>query len=176
MIPIHFEKVSSHAQTPRRSTDGSIGYDAFACLIETDPGTREDRPRTYQVFHRGAEDPVTEEYNPDSGIRLEPGARALIPIGVKIELPLGVECDVCAKSGRAWNEGFSLVNGIGLLDPDFAGEIHAIIVNLSGVHQKIRHGEKVVQLKFQKYEDVEFKEARVLAKQSRSGGLGSTGL
>jgi dUTP pyrophosphatase len=61
---------------------------------------------------------------------LAPGARATVPTGVAIALPDGVAGLVVPRSGLAARHGISVVNGPGLIDPNYRGEIKVVLVNL----------------------------------------------
>ena len=55
-------------------------------------------------------------------VTLRPGERMLIPTGLFIELPPGIEAQVRARSGLSIKHGISLVNGVGTVDSDYRGE------------------------------------------------------
>src|SRR5687768_13732353 len=61
---------------------------------------------------------------------LAPGERALVPIGVAIALPAGHAGLVVPRSGLAVRHGISVVNGPGLVDPNYRGELKVVLVNL----------------------------------------------
>src|SRR5215218_5932607 len=63
---------------------------------------------------------------------LAPGERAVVPTGVALALPPGVAGLVIPRSGLAARHGLSVVNGPGLIDPNYRGEIRVILVNLGG--------------------------------------------
>jgi len=48
----------------------------------------------------------------ENAVVMKPMERALIPTGIFIELPVGYEAQVRARSGLAIKYGISLVNGI----------------------------------------------------------------
>src|SRR3954447_6154602 len=60
---------------------------------------------------------------------LAPGARATVGTGVAIALPPGVAGLVVPRSGLAARHGISVVNGPGLIDPNYRGEIRVVLVN-----------------------------------------------
>ena len=62
-------------------------------------------------------------------VTLKPGQRMLIPTGLYIELPVGYEAQIRARSGLAIKKGIGLVNGIGTIDSDYRGEIKVILIN-----------------------------------------------
>ena len=53
-----------------------------------------------------------------------------IPTGIFLEMPIGVEAQIRARSGLALKHGLSLVNGVGTIDADYRGEIKIILINL----------------------------------------------
>lgn len=166
MIDVTIELTSPHSRFPEKATEGSAGYDAFACL----------KGRTIKV-RRCNKGEVTEElYDEKNGLCLLPGERALIPLGFKLSFPTGIKCDIWPKSGRAWNEGLTLANAIGLGDSDYPNEYAAIVLNAGFEPVTIWHDQKIVQLTFTRYEDIQFVTGTVEANGERTGGFGSTGL
>lgn len=113
-------------------------------------------------------------------IILKPLERALVPTGIHLELPLGVEAQIRARSGLAIKKGISLVNGIGTIDSDYRGEIKVILINLSNEVVEINNGDRIAQMVFSKYyqpEILEVKNIESLEKTERgSGGFGHTGI
>ena len=61
---------------------------------------------------------------------LWPGERVTVPTGVALALPPGVAGLVTPRSGLASAHGISVVNGPGLIDPNYRGEIRVVLVNL----------------------------------------------
>lgn len=49
-------------------------------------------------------------------LRLDPGARALIPTGLKVALPEGYEAQVRPRSGLALKKGLTVLNTPGTID------------------------------------------------------------
>ena len=58
-----------------------------------------------------------------------PGARALIPTGLALELPNGYEAQVRPRSGLALKDGVTVLNSPGTIDADYRGEIGVILIN-----------------------------------------------
>lgn len=77
---------------------------------------------------------------------LEPGARAAVGTGVAIALPPGVAGLVVPRSGLAARHGLSVVNGPGLIDPNYRGEIRVVLVNLGDEPFAGAAGERIAQL------------------------------
>ena len=87
----------------------------------------------------------------DSPVTLQPLQRALIPTGLRIQLPQGYECQVRPRSGLALKHGISLVNTPGTIDADYRGEIGIIVINLSDQPYTITDGERIAQLVIKEY-------------------------
>ena len=77
---------------------------------------------------------------------LEPGARAVVPTGVAVALPDGCAGLVVPRSGLAARRGLSVVNGPGLIDPNYRGEIRVVLVNLGAERFEAAAGDRIAQL------------------------------
>jgi dUTP pyrophosphatase len=77
---------------------------------------------------------------------LEPGERAVVPTGVAVALPEGVAGLVVPRSGLAARHGLSVVNGPGLIDPTYRGEIRVVLVNLGQERYEGQARDRVAQL------------------------------
>jgi len=80
------------------------------------------------------------------GFALEPGERAVVPTGVAVALPEGVAGLVVPRSGLAARHGLSVVNGPGLIDPTYRGEVRVVLVNLGEERYEGEAGDRVAQL------------------------------
>jgi dUTP pyrophosphatase len=80
------------------------------------------------------------------GFRLAPGERATVGTGVAIALPPGVAGLVTPRSGLAARHGVSVVNGPGLVDPNYRGELRVVLVNLGDAPFGARAGDRIAQL------------------------------
>ena len=109
-------------------------------------------------------------------LRIKPLERVRIPTGLIIAVPDGHEGSIRARSGRAYNEGLALINGVGTLDQDYRGEVFVAAINLSEWHINIRRGERVAQLVIAPITRVEVVVVTELDETARgAGGFGSTG-
>ena len=77
---------------------------------------------------------------------LAPGERRPVPTGVAIALPTGVAGLVVPRSGLAIEHGISVVNGPGLVDPNYRGELRVILVNLGAERFEAAAGDRIAQL------------------------------
>lgn len=109
-------------------------------------------------------------------VSLNAGERALIPTGLRLEIPSGYEGQVRPRSGLALKRGLTVLNAPGTIDADYRGDVGVILVNLSGKAQTIEPGERVAQLVFAPVTRGEWEEVDQLEDTQRgAGGFGSTG-
>jgi len=110
-------------------------------------------------------------------IVIEPGERALIKTGLKLEIPSGYECQVRPRSGLAYKHGITVLNSPGTIDADYRGDVGVILINHGTSNFVVEPGERIGQLVFAKYERAEWETTEVLEKTERGeGGFGSTGV
>lgn len=109
-------------------------------------------------------------------ITLQPMERQLIPTGLFMELPLGLEAQVRPRSGMAIKKGLTVINSPGTIDSDYRGEIKVALINLSGEVQTIEHGERIAQMVIAKHETISWELTEALEESERgAGGFGHTG-
>jgi len=112
----------------------------------------------------------------DAPLTLEPGARALVPTGLKIALEPGFEAQVRPRSGLALKHGITCLNSPGTIDSDYRGEVGVILINHGQEPFVIRRGERIAQLVIARHEQAELVEVEALDDTARgAGGFGSTG-
>jgi dUTP pyrophosphatase len=135
---------------PGFATDGAAGADVRANLPE---GERE------------------------AGLTLEPGARALVPTGMRMAIPQGYEVQVRPRSGLALKQGLTVANAPGTIDSDYRGPVGVILVNLGSAPVRIAHGDRIAQLIVAPVVRGVFDEVATLDETARGeGGFGSTGV
>jgi dUTP pyrophosphatase len=78
--------------------------------------------------------------------RLEPGERVVVPTGVAVAVPDGAAGLVVPRSGLAARHGISVVNGPGLIDPSYRGEVKVVLVNLGSEPYEAEAGDRIAQL------------------------------
>ncbi len=110
-------------------------------------------------------------------ITLMPGERRLIPTGLYVQLPQGIEAQVRARSGLSIKHGIGLVNGVGTVDSDYRGEWNVPLINFSDEPYIINDGDRIAQVIFSEYTQVDFKLTEEIDETERgSGGFGHTGI
>jgi len=107
---------------------------------------------------------------------LAPGARGLVPTGLKIALEPGYEAQVRPRSGLALKHGVTCLNSPGTIDSDYRGEVGVILINHGQEPFVIRRGERIAQLVIARHEQAAMVEVEALDETARgAGGFGSTG-
>lgn len=108
-------------------------------------------------------------------LTIEPLARALIPTGIAIALPIGFEAQIRPRSGLALKQGFTLLNSPGTIDSDYRGEIQIIAINLGAAPIIVAPGQRIAQMVVQRVARVSWREVEDLPASARQeGGFGHT--
>lgn len=109
-------------------------------------------------------------------IALDPGQRALVPTGLRIEIPQGYEVQVRPRSGLALKHGITLPNTPGTIDSDYRGPLGVIVMNAGQDRFEIAHGDRIAQLVVAPVVQAKFELTEALRDTDRGvGGFGSTG-
>ena len=107
---------------------------------------------------------------------LQPGARALVPTGLALELPPGTEAQVRPRSGLAVKHGVTVLNSPGTIDADYRGEVSVILINHGTEPFTIQRGARIAQMVIATATQARLVEAKALNPTERgAGGFGSTG-
>lgn len=107
---------------------------------------------------------------------LEPGKRALVPTGLALAMPAGLEAQIRPRSGLAYKHGITCLNTPGTIDADYRGEIKVLLINLGEEAFTIARGERIAQMVFQIVPEVDLIEVQQLSETVRgAGGFGHTG-
>ena len=108
---------------------------------------------------------------------LLPGARALVPTGFAIALPIGYEGQIRPRSGLALRSGVTCLNTPGTIDADYRGPVQVLLANLGAEAVTIRRGDRIAQLVVAPVAQASFDEVNELPQTGRgAGGFGSTGV
>ena len=151
MIEIKVRLLCPEGRLPERMSEGSGGYDVFA-----------------------SEDTVVPAATVSAKGRVDLG-RALIPLGIAIELPIETVGRIASRSGLSVNSNIEA--GAGWIDSDYRGEVMVELKNFSSVDFKIRQGDRIAQLILLPVTLSEFKFYERLEYTDRGqSGFGSTGI
>lgn len=109
-------------------------------------------------------------------LRLTPGERASVPTGIAVAIPAGFAGLVLPRSGHAHRSGIGVVNGPGLIDSGYRGEVSVLLINHGAEEVGFRRGDRIAQLAIVPVPTVEWVEVDDLDETGRgAGGFGSTG-
>lgn len=104
-----------------------------------------------------------------------PGETALLPTGLIFAVPESVVMLLVPRSGLGHKHGIVLGNLVGVIDPDYRGEVMVSIWNRGETMYQIQPGERICQALFIPFRTVELNQVAVLPETAREGGFGSTG-
>lgn len=150
---IKIMKTSESAIIPTRGSDGAIGYDLYAdvCINADEQAGREE------WFVR-------------------PHESLLIGTGIAFEIPDGYGGFIFARSGLASKQGLRPANCVGVIDPDYRGELFVALHNDSESMQIVRKGDRIAQIVIAPCITPELEIATEFNKTKRGkNGFGSTG-
>lgn len=134
---------------PAYETAGAAGMDLRACLAPQD--------------RKG-------------GVLVPSLGRILVPTGLAIALPEGVEAQIRPRSGLASRRGVTVLNAPGTVDADYRGEIGVLLVNLGAETWRLDHGERIAQMVVAPVTRAVLEPRDALPRSARgAGGFGSTG-
>lgn len=110
-------------------------------------------------------------------VEIAPGERRAVPTGVAIEVgEPGIAGFIYSRSGLGAKEGLTVAQGVGVIDPDYRGEIKVFLLNTSGEKRRIRRGQRIAQLVFQKCWQGDIVVTESLGETVRgAGGFGHSG-
>ena len=112
----------------------------------------------------------------DAGLVLQPMERAVVPTGIRVEIPLGFEMQIRPRSGLAVKHGISLPNTPGTIDSDYRGPLGVALINFGSEPYVIQHGDRIAQMIVAPVVQVQFEVVDSLSDTARGeGGFGSTG-
>ncbi len=112
----------------------------------------------------------------EAPVEIAPNNRAMIPTGIAIALPPGIEGQVRPRSGLAARHGITVLNSPGTIDADYRGELQVILVNMSSESFIVRRGMRIAQLVIAPVLRAKIVESASLEPTKRAaGGFGSTG-
>ena len=113
----------------------------------------------------------------DEALTIPPGGRAKVPAGLAIDIQSpGVAGFVFSRSGLGAKDGLTVAQGVGLIDPDYRGEILVFLLNTSDAERTVTPGQRIAQLVFLPYYVARIAECETLSDTARgAGGFGHTG-
>lgn len=113
----------------------------------------------------------------DAVLHFTPGQRQPIPTGIALQINEPAYAGfVFSRSGLGTKKGLVVSQGVGVIDPDYRGEIIVSLLNTSPQNQVIERGERVAQLLFMPAAQARLRPVDSLHATARgSGGFGHSG-
>jgi dUTP pyrophosphatase len=113
----------------------------------------------------------------ETEVTIAPGGRAAIPTGLSIEIGRpGIAAFVFSRSGLGAKDGLTVAQGVGVIDPDYRGEIMVFLLNTASEPRTVRPGQRIAQLLFLPVFTAELLTSDALSDTGRgAGGFGHTG-
>jgi len=113
----------------------------------------------------------------DAGLVLRPGARTLVPTGLRMAIPAGYEVQIRPRSGLALSHGIGMVNAPGTIDSDYRGPVGVLLVNHGASEFTVIHGMRIAQMVVAPVVRARMVPVDALNDTTRgAGGFGSTGI
>lgn len=110
------------------------------------------------------------------GFTLDPMHRAILPTGIRVEIPMGYEIQIRPRSGLAVKFGITVPNTPGTIDSDYRGPLGVALINLGTEPYTVHHGDRIAQAVVAPVVQATFEPVDILEETTRgTGGFGSTG-
>jgi len=164
-----YYKLHSEVKEPYRATEGSSCFDLYSFLPDNSAVS------VYITHFEELE--IRNRLVQNERVQVNPKERVLIPTGLVFDIPYGYSMRLYPRSGLALKQGLTLANNTGIIDSDYVEPVFAMITNISGTTQYVKHNERICQGELFKdiiciLEEIDEKPDR---KTDRDGGFGSTG-
>ena len=112
----------------------------------------------------------------EAPVTIYPGEVYWVSTGIALEVPAGCAGLVYARSSMGVKRGLAPANKVGVVDPDYRGEIRVVLLNHSNQPQTLQPGERVAQFVITPVLTPMYEEVEELTDTTRGvGGFGSTG-
>ena len=166
---LRFYKLFSGVKDPKRATEGSACFDLYSFLP--------DNSAVSVYITHSEELEIRNRLVQNERVQVNPNERVLIPTGLIFDIPNGYSMRLYPRSGLALKSGLTLANNVGIIDSDYVEPVFAMITNISGNTQYVKHNERICQGELFKDQSCILKEIseQPERKTDRDGGFGSTG-
>lgn len=111
-------------------------------------------------------------------VRIEPGAVALVPTGLVMQVPSGYFLGIFARSSTPLRRGLIVANGVGVVDADYCGatdEIKIQVLNVTSAPVTVKAGDRIAQGLFIPVARAAWRETDEDLRTGSRGGFGATG-
>ena len=112
----------------------------------------------------------------DKPLMIHPHETIKVPLDIAIEVPVGTAGAIFPRSGLSSKHGLRPANCVGIIDPDYRGNVAVMLHNDSNAEQVIMSQERIAQFGLLPFIPIEWNEVEELSDTVRGeGGFGSTG-
>ena len=112
-------------------------------------------------------------YSPTSVLIMAHG-KTLIDMGIAFQIPMGYYGWIASRSGLAIHHHIPV--GAGVVDPDYTGSVHMLLMNLSSQDHVIEKNHRIAQMILEKVAyPVLCEVPQMLPTEQGANGFGSTG-
>ena len=159
-----------------------LGYHQVESWIKDLPALQKDNNQvdielittTAKLPKRGTSGSIGYDVsNPGQAFTLSPGQTKVVPLDLAITPPAGSYTRIAPRSGMTVKQNITVMAGV--IDPDFTGNIGAVLHNFGQKSQTIKSGQKIAQLIFENISCPKVQQVRKLKSTRRANkGFGST--
>lgn len=112
----------------------------------------------------------------EAPVVVQPYETVFIPTGLAVAIPSGCAGLIYARSSMGTKRGLAPANKVGVIDPDYRGEVMVALHNHSTQPQTINPGERIAQMLITPVLTPAYEAVPELDSTTRgAGGFGSTG-
>ena len=133
-----FYKLDSEVKDPFRATEGSACFDLHSFLPE-------DSVAKVFISHSEQDTEIRERRVVKGRVQINPTERMLVPTGLIFDIPTGYSVRLYPRSSLALKQGLTLANNVGIIDSDYVEPVFAMMTNISGITQYVKHSERICQ-------------------------------
>lgn len=134
---------------------------------------RDERAKRYPLIHIKKRGDVGYDLASVERVVVPPGERALIPTGIRLEMPENIWCSIEARSSASAK---MLITPDAIIDSGYRGELFAVVFNLGKEPYTVEPGERIVQIIFHERVLADVQEVDSITPSERGeSGFGSTG-
>lgn len=153
---MNIKLLRENARIPTRGSEFAAGYDLYAAPEKV------KMPDGSEAYEK---------------IEIPPHQTAMIPTGIAIAIDNNFWGGVYARSGLATKSGLRPANCVGVIDPDYRGEIFVALHNDTDNFAYVNAGDRIAQLIFHPRFMVDGwnQVVNLDETQRQEGGFGSTG-
>ena len=144
MQEIKVAKIRENSKLPDRAHSADAGMDVFFCPEIRGGSTETFTLKGNFLIKEWSVSRLEKEKLFKKKVILQPGENAILPTGVKLEIPPGYVAMMCNRSSVAAKS--SLLFGAHIIDPGYKGEVFVDLHNTGLTEVEITPGDKIAQI------------------------------